>query len=258
MGPNVSLPQQKTWIMWNSCKTRLKQPFSAGGAGVHLYLSCCRGLGLAANSIPAEGALKLLKNHELFCLWNGKIRQGRGGRTLKMLYAFRSLLPLSWQSGLFLKQHKRKSSKRNASSSHRPQNNLRDHFLYSYCCALCYHGGFLSSIFELVTNCWLIMCFSITAGIRAGTFPQSQSKTAVPDVGCSLIFTKGRTSHIFFLPTFHYIIWFCHSEATCFTHYPPVHHFLHCSNLHRLPPSTIVEAEKVSLEYSKAQIQGEK
>lgn len=31
-------------------------------------------LGLAANSIPAEGALKLVKKHKLFCLWNGKIR----------------------------------------------------------------------------------------------------------------------------------------------------------------------------------------
>lgn len=63
-----------------------------------------------------------------------KLREGRGGSTLKILYVFRSLLPLSWQSGLFLKQHKWKSSKLSASFSHRPQNNLRDHFfLYTYC-----------------------------------------------------------------------------------------------------------------------------
>lgn len=193
-----------------------------------------------------------------------KLREGRGGSTLKILYVFRSLLLLSWQSGLFLKQHKWKSSKLSASFSHRPQNNLRDHFFSTPIALhlLCYHGGFLSSIFEPFTDHWLIMSFSLTAGIRAGTFPRSQSQTAVPDVGCSLIFTKERTSRLFFstcIPLHHFMaLVLPHWQATCFAHYLPVQHFLHRSNLHKLPHSTIVEAEKVSLEYSKAQIQGEK
>lgn len=105
-----------------------------------------------------------------------------------------------------------------------------------------------------------MMCFSLTAGIRAGTFPRSQSKTAVPDVGCSIIFTKGRTPLVFFstcVPLHHFMALDSpHWQATCFTHYPSLLHFLY--NLHRLPPSTVVVAEKVSLEYFKAQIQGEK
>lgn len=155
-----------------------------------------------------RGLWSWLKPRSCSAFGMAKLREGRGGSTLKILYVCRSLLPLSWQSGLFLKQHKWKSSKLSASFSHRPQNNLRDHF-FSTPIALhlsCYHGGFLSSIFEPFTDHWLIMSFSLTAGIRAGTFPRSQSQTAVPDVGCSLIFTKGRTSRLFFLPAFLYVI----------------------------------------------------
>lgn len=121
-----------------------------------------------------------------------------------------------------------------------------------------FHRGFLSSIFEPFTDCWLMVGLSLTAAIRAGTFPRSQSTTAVPDVGRSIIFIKGRTFLIFFfVPMFLYIIFwhlFCPTDGQAAS--PLIHPFMH--SLHKLPPSPAVAAEKVSLEYSKAQIQWEK
>lgn len=193
-----------------------------------------------------------------------KLREGRGGSTLKILYVFRSLLPLSWQSGLFLKQHKWKSSKLSASFSHRPQNNLRDHFfLYTYCStpivlpwrfSFKYFRAIYWSLvnYELFTHSWY----------QSRDFPKVTEPDSCARCWLFLNIYKRENLSSFFstcIPLHHFMaLVLPHWQATCFAHYLPVQHFLHRSNLHKLPHSTIVEAEKVSLEYSKAQIQGEK
>lgn len=112
--------------------------------------------------------------------------------------------------------------------------------------------------------CWLLINYVLFtySWCQSRDFPRVTEQDSC--ARCWLfhnIYKRQNPSHLFYFllsSTSFYGTCFATLTGNPLPQLSPVHHFLHCSNLHKLRPSAVVAAEKVSLEYSKAQIQGEK